>query len=50
MAMSTDTDVLAYEPDILEFGIQSFSDEHAKTRADILRILELIGGLDIVMS
>jgi hypothetical protein len=41
MAMSTDTDVLAYEPNILEYGIQSFADEHAKSRADILRILRI---------
>ena len=41
MAMSTDTDVLSYEPDILQFGIQSFADEHAKSRADILRILRI---------
>ena len=41
MAMSTDTDVLAYEPDITQYGIQSFADEHAKTRADILRILRI---------
>jgi len=41
MAMSTDADVLAYEPDILEYGIQSFSTEHSKTRADILRILRI---------
>lgn len=41
MAMSTDTDVLAYEPDIHTYGIQSFADEHAKTQADILRILRI---------
>jgi|TARA_S200002703_G_C3648052_1_gene198953 hypothetical protein len=41
MAMSTDTDVLAHEPNILDYGIQSFADEHAKTRADILRILRI---------
>ena len=41
MAMSTDADVLAYEPDINQYGIQSFADEHAKTRADILRILRI---------
>jgi hypothetical protein len=41
MAMSTDTDVLTYEPDITQYGIQSFADEHAKTRSDILRILRV---------
>jgi len=41
MTMSTDTDVLAYEPDIHQYGIASFADEHAKTRSDILRILRI---------
>jgi len=37
--MSTDSDLLEYEPDIQNFGIQSFSDLHAKTTTDILRKL-----------
>lgn len=41
MAMSTDANVLSYEPDILEYGIASFSGEHEKSRADILRILRI---------
>ena len=37
--MSTDSDLLEYEPDIQNFGIQSFSDLHTKTTDDILRKL-----------
>ena len=39
--MSQDSDLLEYEPDIQNFGIQSFSDLHTKTTADILRKLRI---------
>jgi len=39
MAMSTDADLIKYHPDILTFGIDEFTDEHAKARDDILRKL-----------
>ena len=39
MAMSTDADLIKYQPDILTFGIDEFTDEHAKARDDILRKL-----------
>ncbi len=35
--MSQDSDLLEYEPDIKNFGIQSFSDLHTKATNDILR-------------
>ena len=38
---STDTDVLEYEPQIKEFGIIDFSAYHAKTTADIQRLLRI---------
>lgn len=37
--MSTDADLIKYQPDILTFGIDEFTDEHAKARDDILRKL-----------
>ena len=37
--MSTDTDLTAIVPDILEFGIDAFTDEHAKAQADIERLI-----------
>ena len=37
MAFSTDSDLQAIIPDILGFGIASFSNEHALARADIER-------------
>jgi hypothetical protein len=39
--MSTDNDILEYMPDLNDYGIQGFSDEHAKTRNDILRRLRI---------
>lgn len=39
MAMSTDADLLKYQPDILTYGIDEFTDEHSKAREDILRKL-----------
>ena len=39
MAMSTDADLLKYQPEILNYGIDEFTDEHAKARADVLRKL-----------
>ena len=39
--MSQDSDLLEYEPDIKNFGIQSFSDLHTKTTNDILRKLRI---------
>lgn len=37
MAFSFDSDLTAIIPDILQLGISSFSDEHAKAEADIKR-------------
>ena len=37
--MSTDAYLIKYQPDILTFGIDEFTDEHAKARDDILRKL-----------
>ena len=37
MAFSSDSDLTAIIPDILQLGISSFSDEHAKAEADIKR-------------
>jgi uncharacterized Rmd1/YagE family protein len=39
MAMSTDEDLIRYQPDILNYGIDEFTDEHAKAQDDILRRL-----------
>ena len=39
MAMSTDADLIKYQPDILTYGIDEFTDEHTKARDDILRKL-----------
>lgn len=39
MAFSTDSDLTAIVPDILSLGIESFSGEHAKAEADIIREL-----------
>lgn len=41
MTMSTDADVLEYLPDLFDYGIQSFGDEHEKTRQDIFRRLRV---------
>lgn len=38
---ATDSDLLEYEPDIQNFGIQSFSDLHVKTTNDLLRKLRI---------
>ena len=37
--MSTDDDLITYQPDILNYGITEFTDEHTKARDDILRKL-----------
>ena len=37
MAMSTDSDLMVYQPEILQYGIDEFTSEHAKAEADILR-------------
>ena len=37
MAFSSDADLLNITPDILSFGIDSFSSDHAKAQADIER-------------
>jgi hypothetical protein len=37
--MSSDADLIKYQPDILTYGIDEFTDEHAKARDDILRRL-----------
>lgn len=39
--MSTDADVLEYEPSITQYGIQTFTDLHEKTRQDIYRLLRI---------
>ena len=39
MAMSTDDNLIEYQPDILDYGIDKFTDYHAKAREDILRRL-----------
>lgn len=41
MSMSTDNDILELMPDLYDYGIQDFSDEHAKTQNDILRKLRV---------
>ena len=48
--MSTDSDLLEYEPDIQNFGIQSFADLHVKTTTDILRKLYQSGGPELPME
>lgn len=37
MAMSTDSDLMVYQPEILQYGIDEFTSEHAKAEADVLR-------------
>ena len=37
MAMSTDSDLMVYQQEILQYGIDEFTGEHAKAKADILR-------------
>jgi hypothetical protein len=39
MAMSTDDNLIEYQPDILDYGIDEFTDYHDKARDDILRRL-----------
>jgi hypothetical protein len=39
MAMSTDDNLIEYQADILEYGIDDFDSYHAKAREDILRRL-----------
>ena len=39
MAMSTDDNLIEYQADILEYGIDDFDSYHAKAREDILRKL-----------
>lgn len=41
MAFSTDSDLIALVPDILELGVTSFSTEHSKAEADILREIRI---------
>lgn len=38
---ASDSDLLEYEPQIKDYGIQDFSDLHAKTTADIQRDLRI---------
>lgn len=38
---ATDADLKDYEPQILEFGIQDFSDLHQRTYDDIIRLLNI---------
>ena len=39
MVMSTDDNLIEYQPDILEYGIDDFDSYHTKAREDILRRL-----------
>jgi len=39
MAFSQDSDLVALIPDILDFGITSFADEHARAEADLIRTI-----------
>ena len=41
MAFSTDSDLVNLVPDILQLGITSFTDEHARAEADIKRELRI---------
>jgi len=41
MVMSTDTDLLALMPDVLELGIDSFTLDHSRAQADIERQLRV---------
>jgi hypothetical protein len=38
---ATDTDLLEYEPQIKDYGIQDFSELHEKTYDDIIRLLNI---------
>jgi hypothetical protein len=38
---ATDINLKEYEPDILKWGIQDFSDLHSKTYEDIIRLLNI---------
>ena len=38
---ASDSNLQEYEPDILKFGIQDFSDLHAKSYDDIIRLLQI---------
>jgi hypothetical protein len=38
---ATDSDLLDYEPDIANYGIQQFTDLHEMTFADIIRLLRI---------
>lgn len=39
MVMSTNEDLLYYQPDILDYGIEDYTTEHDRAREDILRRL-----------
>jgi hypothetical protein len=41
MALFTEADIVELVPDILEFGIQDFSDDIARTEEDIYRLLRI---------
>lgn len=41
MAFSEDVDIQNLVPDILELGIESFGDEHARAQVDIIRELRI---------
>jgi len=41
MALFTETDILEYVPDLLEYGIQDFTDDIARSEADIYRLLRI---------
>jgi hypothetical protein len=41
MAMSTDSNLVSFVPDILQLGIESFASEHTKARKDIRRELRI---------
>jgi hypothetical protein len=39
MTMSTNVDLLYYQPDILDYGIEDYTTEHDRAREDVLRRL-----------
>ena len=41
MALFTEADIVELVPDILEYGIQDFSDDIARTEEDIFRLLRI---------
>ena len=42
MAMSQDSDLTALQPDILNYGISAFTNEHARAQSDLERELRIV--------